>query len=455
MVVMWDGPFEPYLEVAEGPPVTAARDRLLKETAMTTQPIPAQAGLIARRVALTERLSTPVELINTPGFLRLVLSNALSHSFGMRMQGITIAWVVLEMTGSKIWLGIVNGAPAISIVLFSLFAGVLADSRDSRRVLTAIRAALATTAFIAAVLTFAGQVRVEHLVLYALIVMGLSAMDMPLGRTLTLQVVGPARLMNANAMQTMVMNVISVVTPISIAAVIGLAGSGAAFLLLAAGYVLGALLMLTTRVSPPPSSRGVSTLSDLAAGVAYIRTSPKIRGLVILGFLMPFVGVYFALVPVFAREVLDVGASGLGLLVGSFSLGSLVGSMRLVAGGPMSRRGRRVIFLSLAFGAGMVAFGLSQNLLLSCAISVSMGFMGVYWQNLLTTMVQTESAPEMRGRALSLFTMGFQLASLGWLIGGVTASLVGPEAALIVSGGCFAGLSSLVLACNREARLID
>jgi MFS family permease len=177
--------------------------------------------------------------------------------------------------------------------------------------------------------------------------------------------------------------------------------------------------------------------------------------LVTLGFLMPFAGVYFALIPVFAREVLDGGASGLGLLVGSFSLGSLAGSIRLITSGPTSGRGRKVISLSLAFGAGMVAFSFSQSLLLSCAISLSMGFMGTYWQNLLTTMVQTEPAPEMRGRALSLFTMGFQLASLGWLLGGATASVVGPELALIIAGGCFAGFSSLVLALNGEARLID
>jgi MFS family permease len=425
---------------------------------MTTQAIPVtrEQTLPAPTSRIAERLRGPAELVRMPGFLQLVIGNALSHAFAMRMQGIAIAWVVLEMTGSRMWLGIINGVPAISIIVFSLLAGVLADTRDSRRVLLVVRSGLVATAFTGSLLILTGQIRLEYLIIYALVVVGLSAIDLPLARTLTMQMVGPARLMNANATQTMIMNVISIITPMSIALVIGLGGTWAAFSLLGIGYTFGTLFLWKTRLEAPAMERhGSKPLADLVAGLSYVKATPTVAGLVSLGFLMPFVGVYFALIPVFARDVLSSGAGGLGILVGAFSLGSLIGSIRLVTRGTMTKRGCKVALLSVIFGAGMIAFALSESMLISSLISVGMGFVGAYWQNMLTTMVQTESAPEMRGRALSVFTMGFQLASLGWLIGGATASFIGPQAAVIAAGAIFAGLSTLIMATRPEVCQID
>lgn len=403
-----------------------------------------------------DRLRGPAELIGTAGFLQLAISNALSQSFAMRMQGLAVAWVVLEMTGSQMWLGIINGVPAISVVLFSLLGGVLADSRDARRVLIAVRSGLGAAAFLALILISTGQIRIEHLLIYGLLAVGLSAIDLPVGRTLMLQTVGPARLMNANAMQTFGMNLINIAAPTSMAVLIGIAGPGAAFGVLGTGYLLGTLTLLKTRLAGTPAApRRSQPVADLVAGLAYVRSTPRVAALVSLGFLMPFAGVYFAMLPAFAREVLSAGAGGLGLMVAAFSLGSLAGSTLLVASKGIRHRGSKVAVLGVLFGAGMIAFAVSESLLLSSAISLAMGFIAAFWQNMVTTMVQTVAAPEMRGRTLSVFTMGFQLASLGWLIGGVTASLVGPEVAVVIAGICFAGFSTLIFTVSKEAREVD
>ncbi len=425
---------------------------------MTTQAILSGPETLveAAKGTLAERFRGPADLLTTPGFLQLSLSNALSQSFAMRMQGIAVAWVVLEMTGSRMLLGIVNGAPAISILLFSLLGGVLADSRDSRRVLLAVRSGLAAMAFLAIVLISSGQIRIEHLVIYVLIAVGLSAIDMPVGRTLLLRTVGPSRLMTANAMQTLGMNLVNIAAPTSMAVLIGVGGSGAAFAVLGVGYALGALILVKTRLNPEPlAPRSSRPVADLVAGLAYVRSTPNVAALVSLGFLMPFVGVYFAMIPVFARDVLGAGAGGLGLMVAAFSLGSVAGSMLLASSGEVHRRGSKVAILSVLFGVGMIGFALSESLLVSSAISLSMGFIAAFWQNMVTTMVQTVAAPEMRGRTLSVFMMGFQLASLGWLIGGATASAIGPEAAVVIAGVCFAGFSTLVFARSKEAREVD
>jgi MFS family permease len=121
----------------------------------------------------------------------------------------------------------------------------------------------------------------------------------------------------------------------------------------------------------------------------------------------------------------------------------------------MKHRGLIVAALSLLFGSLMVAFALSGSLALSCAISLGMGVTASFWQNLLGAMLQEAAAPAMRGRAVAVFTMAFQLASAGGLIGGVVATLLSVQAAVALAGLAFAGLSLLIFASCRELRQID
>jgi predicted MFS family arabinose efflux permease len=422
---------------------------------MTTQTIIQPITSTPTAGILERRLPAVGALLSTPGFVQLCLSNGLAQSFGMRMQGIVVAWVVLELTGSRLWLGIVNGGPAIFIVLFSLLGGVLADSNDTRRVLLVVRTALTAAAFLATLLVTTGQVQIVHLMVYVFVVVGLAAVDMPVGRTLLHQVVGTPRIMGAAAAQSVAMNLVNIVAPLSIGVLIGLAGPGAAFAVLGVGYLAAAIVLFKSRVTASVEGRHSQPLADMRAGLAYLRSAPTVAALVSLGFLLPLAGVYFAMVPVFARDILHCGASGLGYLVSSFSVGSLVGALWLVSRTNVRRRGYKVAVLGFLFGAGMVAFSFSHTLLLSCAISLILGLIAAFWQNMLGALVQTVAAPPMRGRTLSIFTMGFQLASLGWLLGGVGSSLIGAEPTVAIAGVVFAGLSSLVFAVRKEAREID
>jgi len=102
-----------------------------------------------------------------------------------------------------------------------------------------------------------------------------------------------------------------------------------------------------------------------------------------------------------------------------------------------------------------MAFALSQSFLLSCGVSFALGVTAGFWQNVLSAMVQVVAAPEMRGRVVGVFTMGFQLIGLGWLIGGTLATAIGVEATVLAAGFAFAGLSVAVYACSPETRAID
>ena len=425
---------------------------------MTTQAYATTSRSIAEPQEATAESGQRVTggLLAIPGFLAMSFSNGIVHSFSMRMHGMIVAWLVLEMTGSKLWLGIVSGVPALSIVVFSLLGGLLADSRDARRTLIVSRGLLAVVSLAAAVVAISGGMDLGSLMVFVLVSVGLMAADMPVARTLVLQSVGSARLASASAANLVTLNLFNIAGPLALGVMIGKTGAEAALFVLFGGYVAA---MLLTAKQPAgvtaPRPRGGSPAGEILAGFVYLRSTPAVAALVALGFLVILAGVYFGMVPVYAREVLRVGPEGLGLLTASFSVGSLTGAAYMTARGGMRHRGRFVAALSLVFGTGMVAFALSGNLALSCLISFVMGVAAAFWQNTLSVLVQVVAAPAMRGRAVAVFTMGFQLASAGWLLGGVLATLLSVQAAVVLAGLAFAILSTLIFAVCREVREID
>jgi len=161
------------------------------------------------------------------------------------------------------------------------------------------------------------------------------------------------------------------------------------------------------------------------------------------------------MVPVYAREVLDAGPAGLGGIMAAWGAGTVTGSAYLVLNGQMRNRGVRVTMLGLLFGAGMIAFAMSDAIILSGVIAFVMGLIAMLWQNTLSAMVQVAAAPEMKGRAMSVGTMGIQLQSLGWLVGGALSSLAGPLVTVAVAGASFAALSAYVFAKSADVRAID
>ena len=405
---------------------------------------------------LASRAPALADLAAVPGFIQLSISNGLSQSFGQRIQAIAIAWLVLEMTGSVFWLGVVIGAPAISTVLFSLAGGVMADSLDARRVLLISRSALTATTLILAVVVTSGSVTLSHLVVYVLLISGIAAIDMPVARHLVHDMVGSPRLMSASATQSIFTNVVNIVAPVSMGILIAAGGPAAAFWLLGGGYAVAVLMIrLTRRGSGPRQHKRVNPLADILAGLAYIRRTPEVAVLVSLAFLVPVAGIYFAMVPVYARSVLHVGPDGLGVLVASFSVGSLAGSIYLAANGQPDKPAHSLALFGAAFGVGMMAFALSQSFVLSCAISLAMGVAAGFWQNMLNAMVQVVAAPEMRGRVTSVLTMGFQLMGLGWLFGGFLGSTAGLAPTVLGGGLVFFSLSLAAFALSRDVRAIN
>jgi MFS family permease len=391
----------------------------------------------------------------TPGFLQICAGNAITH-LGLRLPGVVIAWLVLDMTGSKASMSLVNGVPAFAVVCFSLAGGVLADSRRARRALVVTRASLVLIWLTAGILVSTDQAELYHLFLIVLASVAATAVDMPIGKTLLFQVVGRERLLSATAMSAMAFNVLGIVAPIGLGLLIGLLGTGAALYALAGGYAVSFLLLLSTRVgettatTPPKDVR-----RELREGLAYVRADRVVGSLASLAFLVPLAGVFFAMVPLYVRETLGLGAGSLGLLLGIYGAGSLTGSTFLALRGSVRHRGLFLASLGFVFGGGMIVFAVVHVYAIACLVAFGLGMTAMLWQNTLSTLVQTQAAPAMRGRVMSIYTMGLQLVNLGWLAGGLFATVAGIEAALVTAGVAFVGLNAFVFSRCRGLIEID
>ena len=342
-------------------------------------------------------------LLGVRGFLRLCVGTGIALS-GQRLQNIALAWLVLEMTGSKLWLGVVVGVPSLVAITGSLSGGVLADSPRAAGALKGTRLAMAAAAFAAGLLVTTGHVEVGLLRGVAMVTAFATAVDMPVSRTLIFDMAGRERALAGTSLNSLAMNLCAVGGPLAVGGLIGRFGVDTALYGIAAAYAVSALLM-------PPIQRhttesAVSPLRDLRAGFAYLRETPCVAWLVGLFFRVPVAGVFFAMVPVYAHEVLDVGPSGLGVLMATYGAGTVAGSAYLVVNGEIRRRGLVVTAVGVLFGAGVIAFAVSRSLVLSSVVGFGIGVTAMLWQNTLSAMVQTAAAPEMKGRAMSVGTMG-------------------------------------------------
>lgn len=392
-------------------------------------------------------------LLGVQGFLRLCLGNGLAFS-GLRLQNIALAWLVLEMTGSKLVLGVVVGVPALGVIGASLLGGVLADSRHARNGLRWTRLAMAASAIFGGLLVTTGQVEIGLLMVVALVTSFATAVDMPVGRTLIFDAVGRERALASMAMGTMVSNLCAVAGPLVVGVLMSRFGVDVALYAVGASYAAAATLV-------PPMAAGVAgherlnPLHEVRAGFGYLRDAPCVAWLVSLFFLVPFAGMYFAMVPVYAHEVLDAGPAGLGVLMAAWGAGTAIGSGYLVLNSQMRRRGARVTGFGLAFGVSVIAFAASGSIVVSVLLAFVSGVIGMLWQNTLSAMVQTAAAPDMKGRTIGIGTMGIQLMSVGWLFAGVMSSLAGPVVTVAFAGAAFAGLSLVVFVRSADVRAID
>jgi len=379
---------------------------------------------------------------------RLFFLGQLISLTGTWMQTVAQGWLVLRLTGSPLLLGLVAAASSLPVLLLSLPAGALADRVPKRRILLITQSVAMALAAILAWLTLGELVQVWHVMLLALMLGVVNAFDAPARQAFTVEMVGREDLLNAIALNSSVFNGARTVGPAVAGVVVALIGEGPAFLFNAASFVAviaGLLMMRLPPFSAPAGGRGGQQLRE---GLGYIAREPRVRALLIqVGAVSLFGYVYIPLLPYFARDVLGMGASGLGWLSASSGLGALSASLMLARLGEGVRRGRLLGAAVLIFPVCMIAFTASRTLPLAMLTLGLAGWAGVTSMALSNTLIQLIVPDNLRGRVMSVFTLCLMgLSPMGGMVAGAIAEAIGSVPLVVAASAGVALLIALAVA---------
>jgi MFS family permease len=364
------------------------------------------------------------------------------------MQATAQGWLVLQLTNSPGLLGLLGaiaGAPTLVLVAV---AGVFADRMDRRRLLVWGYWLSAALSAVLAILTTLDVVAYWEVAVIAFLGGIIVTIQMPAGQALVSSIVDRALLGSAIALNSAQYNVARIIGPsfagLAIAAgglVLGFWGNAAA--LLVVGLVIRRLPIPAARTS---DRVGAAMWGDLQDGVRLVVRDPVLRALVVLAAVPAlFVLPYLTFLPVYARDILSVGAPGLGLLTGSIGIGALAGALLVASRRPSGGSGRLVLAGLAAIALSELAFAESRFVPVSMAALAFLGASQVAYYSTTNTLLQVRVAPRMRGRVHSLYVLtSIGLLPIGNLVAGAIAERTGVPFVLAV--GALATLGAAVLA---------
>jgi MFS family permease len=364
---------------------------------------------------------------------------------GTWVQSLAQSWLVLTLTNSPAALGLIGVCQFGPTLILGLPAGVLVDRLPKRRLLMATQIATVAISGVLALLVAADRVVLWQIYVAAIALGIVSAVDMPARQAFVVDLVGEDDLMNAIALNSALFNTTRVAGPALAGLLLAAFGPAICFILNAVSYipVIVGLGAMRTQGWPKLGGEAGSHAERLREGLAYVRTSPAVRLPIILAGLMAIFGMNFGVwAPLLARDALQIGASGFGLLMSSLGVGSLAGALMLAFTGrrpsPRVMLGMALLFGALEIAMGLVA-GLGVNAVLAMVLMAGIGFAMSTTMALANTIVQTNSPDWLRGRVMSIYLTVFAGSTpIGAALAGIMSGLWGAPVAVAVGGAVVA-----------------
>ena len=376
---------------------------------------------------------------------RLYFWGQLISVVGVWMQSTALQWLVYRITGSQTSLGIVTFINFLPVLLFSLFMGVITDQFPRRQLLIFTQVWFTVFAIILAALTWLGIVGYWHILLLSFLLGFGNALDMPARQAFVVEMVdGEKRdVMNAISLNSALFNLARIIGPAIGGVIVAALGEAPAFAINGITYLAVVLGLLLMKLAPHSVSEArTPPLERMKAGFRYIFAERDIFGLVLMVAAISVVSFgALTLVPVFAKDILNIGAEGFGQLLASQGIGALLGSILLIFLGDRFHKGKLLLFSRLLLGPCIIGLGLSRVPWVSMAFMAVLGYSFITQLVLTNTLIQMIVPDELRGRVLSTYTWalgGFY--PLGSLMMGFLGDQIGaPEAALA------SGIGSIIL----------
>jgi MFS family permease len=371
---------------------------------------------------------------------------------GTWMQNVARGWLVLQMTNSPFLLGLVSMLGMLPILFVAPFGGALADNLNKRTVIITTQITAMTLALVLATLVFTKQVQYWHIVVLASILGITMAIDAPTRQSFIVEMVGKKDLLNAIALNSSIFNLARILGPAFAGLIISAIGIVLCFYVNGISYiaVIAGLLMMRGNFSPAKKKR-THVLKDIKDGFSYARQNRNIMSLITLVALSSiFIMPYAMLMPVFARDVLQVGARGLGILLASAGVGALIGALSLALFSDYRKKGRFVMAGTSTFVIAALMFSFSNSYHISILLLLFIGW-GMVMQNAsINSLLQTITPDHLRGRIMSLYVLFFAgMMPFGSLQAGFIADRFGAQMALRVGGIIVACVTVFLFSSNK------
>jgi MFS family permease len=346
---------------------------------------------------------------------------------GSWMQAVAQGWLILQLTDSAFYLGLVGLVRAVPALTITLFGGVLADRVDRRRLLLFTQSSAAFLAIILGFLDLTGLVTVWQILLLAFLSSVVMAIDNPARQALVPDLVGKENIASAVGLNSAAWNSAAIIGPSVAGVLVAAISTAGAFFINGVSYF--AVVFALWRIKPRPQVPRApqSLLQNLTGGLRFMLADRRIWGLIIVLSVPTFLGrPYLQLMPIFASNVLHRGAGGYGFLMAATGLGALIAAVTVGRFGRSKRKGFSLLVITLIFSVTLLGFALSRWFIPSIALLLVVGAAQTLFMAITNTLLQLNVPEEMRGRVMSVYTLiPMGLMPLGAMVMGSVGAVIG------------------------------
>jgi MFS family permease len=378
---------------------------------------------------------------------RYLCTGTFMMSAGQWIQQVTLGWLVYDLTGNSMLLGALNGLRALPFLVTGPVAGVAADRMDRKKLLLRTQWILIMTAVVMGGLVASGFLQVWHIFAFTLITGVAWTFTEPVRQSMIPNLVPKRDLANAIALNSGGFNLMKIIGPALGGAMIALFGAAGNFFVQGIAYVGVLFMIYLMRIPPtPPEARRSSALANLKEGFAYVWSTPAVLALMMLAYVPRIFAVpYQTLMPVFQKDVLQVGPEGLGMLMAAPGVGAVLAVLILAShANALRRQGLFLVGSIIILGFFLILFSQIKSFPLALVSLVAAGVFQMFFLASTNTILQLIVPDELRGRVMSLYMLDRGFMPAGALFAGVTAHFIGAPSTVAMMGTIVIVLAMIV-----------
>ena len=405
---------------------------------------------------------------------RLQMFTALRHSsfrrfwmgmvasvLGFQIMTVAQGWLIYILTDSKIALGLVGLAAGLPAIALNLFGGVIADKVNQRRLLIATQTTSSMVMLALAILTLTGLVEPWHIITSAFLIGSVQAFDTPTRQSLFPHLIDREDMLNAVALNSMVWQGTRVIGPAIGGVIIGTRlGVAPGFFAPFLGFLVMAVMIATLKLPPIQRAEGASFFHDMAQGINFVRTNTIFAFLISMTFFNSIFGMsYIFILPVFARDIFEVGSTGLGVLHAASGAGALLGTLITASLGNFQRKGWLILGGAVLFGTFLILFAVTGSLFKFFPLSLVFIFCAgvstsIYMITIMSTL-QLMVPNELRGRVMGIYGMTWSLLPVGAMQAGAIAEYTSAPLAVAIGGAAVIFFAIVMGLSIRQVRTLS